>query len=92
MDWPWDTATTSLAGLLGLCIASILLGWLIPLRQHREQIAYWKQRGDDWKTVSEAQDARNDLMLEYLQKLLPYAETADRILRSLPVTKGGGDS
>jgi hypothetical protein len=78
--------------LLGICLLCIITGLLIPLRQHREQIQFWKQRGDDYKAASDAQDARNDLMLEYLQKLLPLAETADRILRSFPVTKGGGDS
>jgi len=83
MDWPWDSGSTSLAGLVGICIVAILTGLLIPFRQHREQIAYWKQRGDDWKTAYDHESERNDKLVEIQGKLLTYAETSDRILRAL---------
>lgn len=84
MDWPWDSSTTSLAGLLGVCILSIITGLLIPRWSHKQQVSFWRQRYDDINKALEIERARNDLQQATLGKLLTYAESGDRILRALP--------
>lgn len=82
--WPWDSTTTSLAGLVGACILSIITGLLIPRWAHIQQVKFWKQRYEDINEALENERKRNDTFQATLGKLLTYAEAGDRILHALP--------
>jgi hypothetical protein len=85
---------TILIGVLASGLRSILSGALVPRAQVEALTAQWEhrlresnEREQDWRTAyrNEAQaSAAKDGVLD---KLMTYAETADRVLQSLPRRK-----
>jgi len=81
----------TILGVFGLGLRAIVTGALVPrstldvlTAQWEARIAESTQREQDWRTAyrneAEASDTRDQL----LTRLMTYAETADRVLQSLP--------
>lgn len=82
-----DATILSSAGLNALTVYLILTGRLVP----RSTLNDIREERNNWRSLALRQG-------EQINRLLAYAETADRILRLLPghggderVERGGGD-
>jgi hypothetical protein len=85
---------TALIGVLVFGLRSIISGALVPRAQVEAMVLQWearlnesREREQDWRTAyqneAEASTAKDGIFA----KLMAYAETADRVLQSLPRRK-----
>jgi predicted esterase YcpF (UPF0227 family) len=77
---------TALIGVLAFGLRAIISGALVPRSTLLDSIA----REKDWRAAYMNEAERGDTKDRLLDKLLVYAETADRVLQSLP--KGRDDA
>lgn len=73
----------ALIGVLSFGIRAIISGALVPRSTLEDSI----QREKDWRTAYMNEAKRGDSDARLLDKLLVYAETADRVLQNLPRRK-----
>lgn len=84
---PWAT----LLGVLVSGLYAILSGKLVPRAtldvlnaQWEARLAESNKREQDWRTAYQNEAERGDNDSRVLDKLMTYAETADRVLQNLP--------
>ena len=82
------TPVTLAMSCLAMIIISMVRGWLLPKSTVLLLINAEKLVAQNFKEAWEAEKLRNDTLTEYLQKLLTYAETADKVLKSIPLPPG----
>lgn len=85
---PLTPVTLALA-TVALTVVSFIRGWILPKGTVMLLIAAEHARSVDFQAAWEAEKQRNDTLMEYLQKLLSFAEAADRVLKSLPANERG---
>jgi hypothetical protein len=74
--------------VLTLIIVSLIRGWLLPKSTVLLLIQAEQAIAKNYKEAWEAERAMRETLIEYLQKLLTYAETADKVLKSIPLPPG----
>lgn len=82
------TPVTLAMSLLALIIFSMVRGWLLPKSTVLLLITAEKLVAENYKLAWEAEKSRNDTLTDYLRQLLTYAETADKVLKSIPLPAG----
>lgn len=75
---------------VALTVVSFIRGWILPKGTVMLLIAAERTRAEDFQAAWEAEKLRNDTLMEYLKKLMTFAEAADRVLKSLPVKDENG--
>lgn len=82
---------TALIGVLVFGLRAIISGALVPRAQVDAMTAQWEarlnesnQREQDWRTAYQNEAEGRDTQDGVLGRLMTYAETADRVLQSLP--------
>jgi hypothetical protein len=66
------------AGLAGLAVLSVLIGWLIPLRSHQRELDAANKRGDEWQQAWATERARADLLASQMAEILTAVPAATR--------------
>jgi hypothetical protein len=81
----------ALIGVLAFGLRAIISGALVPRAQVQAMTDQWEARltesstrETDWRTAYQNEAMRGDADSRSLEKLMTYAETADRVLQSLP--------
>lgn len=59
-------------GLLGAVAWMVFTGRLIPRKVHDQAVAAERQRGDDWRAVSQAQAARVEIQDRQMAEILTF--------------------
>lgn len=94
----WIAVGSPWAALLGVIVAGLYAiqnGKLVPkltvdllVQQWEARLAESAERERDWKTAYQNEAERGDADSRTLDRLMIYAETADRVLQNLPSSRG----
>lgn len=69
------------AAVLGI---AFIRGQVVPRSTVDMLLSVERTRAEDYKAAWEAERLRGDKLTGYVERLLAYAETADRVLKALP--------
>lgn len=81
---PGWAPTGGAVGLLGAVVVMILLGRLIPIRTHAEQIADKNSQIDAWKAAYLAEVERGAQLAKHNGELTELSKTAVAVMQALP--------
>lgn len=82
------TPVTLALGTVAVMFFLLFTGRLLPRGTVELLLTAERLIAQNYKDAWEAEKARNDLQSTYLESLLTYAETANKILNALPVKTG----
>lgn len=77
----WAQPTT--AGLLAIFVILTAIGWLVPAKTLRRELAAKDKHIEVLRETVEALQARGDLLAELQRELIPYARNVDTLITEL---------